>query len=49
MLRFQHMAGSSMFVLYTGRDYVLARARDNGNLEHLRLYRLERTSPGGGS
>jgi hypothetical protein len=34
----------ALYVLEIGRDYVLGRARDESEVEHLRLYRLERTA-----
>lgn len=34
----------ALYVLEIGRDYVLGRARDDNDVEHLRLYRLERTA-----
>lgn len=34
----------ALYVLEIGRDYVLGRARDESDAEHLRLYRLERSS-----
>lgn len=35
----------SLYLLEVGRDYVLGQARDESDVEHLRLYRLERSSP----
>jgi hypothetical protein len=34
----------ALYVLEVGRDHVLGRARDENDVEHLRLYRLERSS-----
>jgi hypothetical protein len=39
----------ALYVMEIGRDYVLGRARDENDVEHLRLYRLERPSPAPGA
>lgn len=39
----------ALYVLEIGRDYVLGRARDESDVEHLRLYRLERGPTARGS
>jgi hypothetical protein len=39
----------ALYVMEIGHDYVLGRARDENDVEHLRLYRLERPSAAPGA